>query len=187
MCNNPKLLLCLKLKRWDNVKSTSWGQRCVMTSQLSYDVTVILWRQCTSNIRHEGKVTSCRLRLRYDFKNTSWRQQKYVMTSTCASWCQQVWKVRHDVKNIVMTSIGYVVTSKIASWRWKFSVLYKMSNKRLIRLRFKNILALIWHWYDVSFPSYRRLCVFHNFGDLDLYLFPWYVSTMQVSYPAISM
>ena len=66
---------------------------------------------------------------------------------------------------------------------------YVMISKILqIRLCLKNILALIRHFYDVSFPSYQRLCVFfHNFGDLGFGLFQWYFSTVQVVYPATSM
>ena len=47
----------------------------------------------------------------------------------------------------------YLMTSKLL-------VISKMSNIYIIRLRFKNILTSIWHLYDVSFQSYRRLC-FH--------------------------
>ena len=52
-----------------------------------------------------------------------------------------------------------VLTSKCASWR--------QNCERYVISKMTNILGRLC-LYDVSFPSYRRLCVFHNFDDLDL-------------------
>ena len=102
-------------------------------------------------------------------QNTPWRQimvtaskihETYVMTSKTWSWRQQVccdikgklWRqnLRHDVKN------------------------FQSYLKCKIRFLFAFVLRIcwpppIWHLYNVSFPSYQRLCAFHNFGDLDLW------------------
>ena len=60
--------------------------------------------------------------------------------------------------------------SKIMSWRYNRHdvILSEISNMVLGRLCYKNIVTSIWYLYDVSFLSYQRLCVLHNFGDLDL-------------------
>ena len=89
-------------------------------------------------------------KIRHDVKNTSWREE-----------------VRHEVKKFVMTSKireRYAMTSKI-----RLSVLSEMPNPILVRLCLKNISAPIkLSTYFVLLPSYQRLFVFHNFGDLNL-------------------
>ena len=75
--------------------------------------------------------------VRFDVNKHEW----YVMTSKTSSWRQ---KVRRDI-NVMMLKL--LDKSKIP-------------NTILVRLCFKTIWAPIWHSYYVSFPSYRRLCVF---------------------------
>ena len=52
----------------------------------------------------------------------------------------------------------------------KLLVISKMSNTILICFPLNNIFTQIGYFYNVSFLSYRRLCIFHTVCDLDLYL-----------------
>ena len=93
------------------------------------------------------------------------------MMSKTSSWRQ---KVCRDIK-------GMLWRQKLCHGVKTFSPIKYV----LVCLCFKNILGPILHFYDVSFLSYQWLCVFHNFGDFELFL--WFFSTMQISYPATSI
>ena len=107
-------------------------------------------RQC---VRHDVKVASQVVNkyamVSKNMKSTSWRHIKdkvydiknYVMPSrSMESMTLSRQKVRHEVKNF-----------------WFY---LKCQTISPLSICFKNILTPIWHFYDVSFPSYRRLCVF---------------------------
>ena len=73
-------------------------------------------------------------------------------------------KIRHDVKKFVMTKTRHDIKNLL--WRQK----HAMTSKSLLYVKTRRdvkILAPILHFYDVSSPSYQRLCVFHKFGDFN--------------------
>ena len=129
------------------------------------------------------KNTSWRQNVRHDFKNTSWLQ-KHVMTSNVGhdiknmSWRQKYAMTSkrsscHDSKMFVVTSKNTLCCKKVChdikNTSWHENVRHDV--KKFV-MTWTNILIQILHSYDVSLPSYQRLCVFHTFVDLDLWPIP---------------
>ena len=157
-------------------RSSLWRKKHTITSKLYQDVN-----KCNIYIRHDVKrfVAS---QIRHDAINRS--------------WCQ---KVRHEVKNFVLMSKTRhndkrFITSKSLSWSqkvchdvknmsWWQTVCHDVKNTSYdddTKYFVSNL-----HFYDVSSPGYQRVCVFHKFGDFDAFL--WYLLTMPVLYPDISI
>ena len=110
-------------------------------------------------------------------RSVSWRQ-KFCHDVKNTSWCQKVcldfkksW--RHD-KN---TSWHQKVCYDVKNMSWRQKVRYASKTRRDVK-----ILAPILHFYDVSSPSYQRLCVFHKFGDFNIRTIP-----VVVLYPDMSI
>ena len=119
-------------------KGSSWHQEDVIMSRS------VSWRQkFCYNVKNTPNVC-------HEVKNTSWCQK--VGHDFKKSW-------RHD-KN---TSWHQKVCYDVKNMSWRHKVCYTSKTRRDV-----NILAPILHSYDVSSPSYQRLCVFHKFGDFNI-------------------
>ena len=114
-------------------QSLSWRQKvrktCHDVKKFVMSSNTRHYVKYTSKVRHDVKNTSWRQKDRHKVKNTSWRQ-KHVMMS----------KTRHDIKHFIMTSTDTSWRQKLSHWR-------------------QQILTPIWHFYDVSLPSYQWLYV----------------------------
>ena len=132
--------MCIYVIRHD-VKSTSWSKKYGMVSKLRIDVMTSCM---TSYVHHDVK---------------------YVMTSKSMLWRQRVWNVRHGIKNYVVTWKVWkcAMTPKKPSWLKKPLFVSKMSNKLLIRLCLENILAPMWHFYDICSRVISTIVFFLHF------------------------
>ena len=122
--------------------SSLWRRQCVMTSKV-HDV---------KKTRHDVKKFVMMSKTRH-------AASKFFITS----------KTRHDAKKFVITS----KTRHAVTWKVCYDDKNCVMTLNTSGLSKKsNILALILYFCDESFPSYQRLCVFHNIGDLDLWPIP---------------
>ena len=125
----------------------------------------------TSQLHHVVKVTSwCQkyvmtlktyVMIIMTLKSTAWGKSD-VMTSTSTQWRQ----------NVCCDITRYGMTQKMRLHVKTIQPYLKCQLRLFLGISFRTLLAPIWRFYDVSFPSYQRLCVFHNFSDLDLDLWP---------------
>ena len=182
---------------------TKWCKKChddkklVMTSKIRHHAknTPLRqksspWRQNVHDVKKPTMMTKCSSllqKVRHDIKKTSLCQEVchdvkgFVITSKIREMFVMKSKIRHDVKSLswlqkVMTSWQkHVMTSKNLLWRQK--VCYTSKTRRDVK-----IMAPILHFYEVSSPSYQRLCVFHKFGDFNIRPIP-----VVVLYPDMSI